>query len=83
MYLFVLEAFERPIAKATDASHIVVRRPVSGCEFEGLRPTRRPLRIVRMVSKRGNLVGSGVHENMFEPSGGVGGYGDRERKRER
>jgi hypothetical protein len=36
-----------------------------------------------MVSKRGNLVGSGVHENMFEPSGGVGGYGDRERKRER
>ena len=42
MYVFVLEAFERPIAKATDASHIVVRRPVSGCEFKGNRLFRRP-----------------------------------------
>ena len=25
-----------------DASHIAWSRPVSGCEFEGLRPTRRP-----------------------------------------
>ena len=43
MYVFVLEAFERPIAKATDASHIVVRRSlVSGCEFMGYRLFRRP-----------------------------------------
>ena len=28
----VLEETERSIAEATDASHIVVRRPVSGCE---------------------------------------------------
>ena len=37
-----LPAAERSIAKATDASHIVVRRPVSGCEFKGISPTRRP-----------------------------------------
>ena len=40
--VFTTPAAERSIAKATDASHIVVRRPVSGCEFKGLRPTRRP-----------------------------------------
>ena len=50
MYVFVLEAFERPIAKATDASHIVVRRSlVSGCEFKGYRLCRRPLRELVLV----------------------------------
>ena len=28
---------DRSIAKATDATHIVLRRPVSGCEFNGYR----------------------------------------------
>ena len=40
--LNVLQAAERSIAKATDASHIVWSRAVSGCESKGLRPTRRP-----------------------------------------
>ena len=31
----VLQGAERSVAKAIDASHIVVRRSVSGCELKG------------------------------------------------
>ena len=36
--LFGPQEAERSIAKATDASHIVCRRPVSRCEFESAPP---------------------------------------------
>ena len=46
----LLKNADRSIAKATDATHIVVRRSlVSGCEFKGYRLCRRPLRELVLV----------------------------------